>query len=277
MTESSVCHICKKFCLGNCVFCDLCLTWLHPKCLKMPNKIFNALSCNALPYFCPQCTYNIFPFSKLTNFQLKSLYRVKPLNKQSCYKCNKLVNTGNSIFCIQGKHHYHQLCINLSSNSNDNSKHHIWACNQCTSLPFNHLDNQAFLTETITRTKNHKHKLKINLINKLTLMNRQLPLLNIPNPLDEDNETPINFKYYQLNQLINLMNVNSQCFSILHTNIRCYNKNFPHLDTIIKKCSNSFDIIGTHMLSKSIANLWMVTTHLSVPLESARILELRFT
>jgi len=75
-------------------------------------------------------------------------------------------------------------------------------------------------------------------------MNRQLPLLNIPNPLDEDNETPINFKYYQLNQLINLMNVNSQCFSILHTNIRCYNKNFPHLDTIIKKCSNSFDIIG---------------------------------
>ena len=120
MFETYICHICTQFCLDNVdsIFCDLCRTWLHRKCLKMAVKVRKAHSKSNLPYFCPKCISDIIPFSHLTNYQVKSLAQQKLITNNICVKCSKLVNTSNSNFCISGKHYIHYSCLNTNHNCN---------------------------------------------------------------------------------------------------------------------------------------------------------------
>ena len=50
----------------NCIFCELCNTWVHPTGIKSSNS---ELSQSNLPYYCSLCYLSIFPFQKLNDNQ----------------------------------------------------------------------------------------------------------------------------------------------------------------------------------------------------------------
>ena len=78
---------------------------------------------------------------------------------------------------------------------------------------------------------------------RLTIFTKQIPMLNILDPTT-DEESFINFKYYNIKDLNNLLVKQDNILSVFHTNIRSYNKNFSELSAILTSFSESFDIIG---------------------------------
>ena len=67
--ESSTCNFCLKIALDDTIFCEICMTWLHPKCLKMSLRSLKAHGNSKIPYYCPKCVSNCVPFTTITNFQ----------------------------------------------------------------------------------------------------------------------------------------------------------------------------------------------------------------
>ena len=131
--ESSTCHTCLKLCLDNCVFCDLCKTWLHTKCIKMTQSQFRKLGASPFPYFCQKCVSNALPLTHMTNFQLSNHLFTTTKKLKLCIKCNKSSSKDDMVYCISNKHHVHKSCSNFTKNDPVKS---IWCCNLCHNFPF---------------------------------------------------------------------------------------------------------------------------------------------
>lgn len=257
--ETCTCYLCSKICLTDSVFCDLCDTWLHRKCLKMTKKQYDSLGKSPLPYFCPKCISISLPFSNLTNYQFDCNVTLsnKHLNIKPCLKCGKHVHKGNSSYCISGKHFSHINCHQSSTTINNNANESVWCCTNCLKLPFTNLSNEEMLPEVLTRSKNAKHSFKINLNRKLTLFNKELPMLTIPDPNnDEDDDSPINFRYYSVKDTHEQFGKldHGKTFSVFHTNIRSYGKNFSELCAVLTSFRFDFDVIGLTETWDSVEN-----------------------
>ena len=242
--DSSICTVCKGLCMFDTILCELCNTWFHRKCVKMTQKQFKKLSNSSEPFFCAMCVNDITPFSKLNNYQLSCHLNLKPLkNDKPCLKCNKPTKRGNRNYCISNKHYFHTSC-NLKKPSNTESSS-TWCCSSCLNFPFNNLDTTDFLLENLSQSKNPKHLFNVSLSNRLTIFNKQLPTLSIPDPLETDNNL-MNFNYYSISDTHKLFHSlsDSSMFSVIHTNIRSYNKNFSEFNAILTNFSRDFDIIG---------------------------------
>ena len=238
--ESSTCTLCMKICLGDSIYCQLCNTWFHPKCLKITKKQFISLGQSDLPFYCPPCVSKILPFSTITNYQFNnSVVSNHNQNSKRCINCIKPINKFNSSYCISGKHFFHINCSEPSI-----SKTSVWCCSYCLNLPFFNIKDNELTNETLTSETRHKHNFRVNLNQSLTSFNRELPQLVIPNPADED-YSPIDFKYYNFKESHELFSKpNHDTFSVIHTNIRSYNKNFAEFNAMLNSFRNDFDVIG---------------------------------
>ena len=78
--EITICHTCNCFVHDNqlSIFCDLCKTWIHSKCIKLTRKALLDLSLHEEPWFCSKCIGNTFPFSPQSRSQLNSLFNQCP-------------------------------------------------------------------------------------------------------------------------------------------------------------------------------------------------------
>ena len=246
--ENIICHKCDKICLDNCIFCELCNTWVHAKCFKITKRQLTLLSHSELPYFCPKCISNSIPFSHVTNAhidQFNSSYN-NNIPSHVCSSCDKTINHNEKIQCKLGKHFLHKKCANLSSPNNINRA--IWSCKDCLRFPFHNLTDNHFHVETLTNEIEHNLNriAKIKLHKKISELKMSLPKISVSDPSSQDGEIDINFNYYEINKFIQMSSVLKQDenMSFLHTNIRSYNKNFDELTTILSKVPFKFDFIG---------------------------------
>ena len=63
--ENPNCSVCFKF-VRSGIFCNICNTWVHPKCNQLKYKDFQTLQ-KSNPdknWICIQCNSEIFPFNK---------------------------------------------------------------------------------------------------------------------------------------------------------------------------------------------------------------------
>ena len=134
LKESAICHVCDKLVFNSGVFCELCHTWLHIKCVKINQKNYNQLSNSPLPYFCQKCVSSVLPFLNITLNSLKnenfnSNYK-EPLI-QPCNECNEPITTNQFIHCHLGNHQhpFHLTCTGVSDNAELNYK--LWSCDKC--------------------------------------------------------------------------------------------------------------------------------------------------
>ena len=176
---SSRCKVCDLLCLNDAIFCELCKSWYHAKCLKIPCRQLSIFSKSKLPFFCSFCVINILPFSKLNNFQFTQANPVvnfKPLANLNCFKCVKPINQyRQSVKCKLGNHHWHKSCANIKPTDKINFTN--WSCSDCLPLPFITLDSTDFnevLNVKIDLTKKHKRNLNINIINSIKTLNDSL-------------------------------------------------------------------------------------------------------
>ena len=95
LKESAVCHICDLLVFNSGVFCELCHTWLHIKCIKINQKHYKNLTNSPYPYFCHKCLSHELPFLNITLNNLKienfNSCSKKAIN-QSCNKCDEKNN-----------------------------------------------------------------------------------------------------------------------------------------------------------------------------------------
>lgn len=243
--KSSICHICVQICLEDFILCHLCNTRLHAKCLKFTKRQLKTLS-NSNPFFCFKCTSSLFPFSSVKKNHLDTFNSLLSDNQKSqCHSCCKNINNQKHISCKLGKHKLHLKCTSITDIDQINRS--IWSCKQCLSFPFHDINDNQFITEINSTSKNNKHKSKITLNNKLSFLNNNLPKLSIPDPTysDED-EFSLNCNYYNIKHLFDLHNKQTvnDSLSIFHTNIRSYNKNFDELNALLTMLPFSFDIVG---------------------------------
>ena len=62
LTNNNHCSVCSKIVLTG-IFCDLCHTWIHPKCNKLDKNDFVQLQKSNEPWFCINCNDDIYPFN----------------------------------------------------------------------------------------------------------------------------------------------------------------------------------------------------------------------
>jgi hypothetical protein len=67
--ESCKCNICRKIVKSNQkgIFCNICLSWVHPKCAQLSDKEYVNLGNNDDPWFCSFCLQNTFPFNHIAS------------------------------------------------------------------------------------------------------------------------------------------------------------------------------------------------------------------
>ena len=244
--EKLTCYFCKKICLTDAVFCELCNTWLHFKCLKFSKKQYNNLSSSNDPFFCTKCISSALPFVNIpkTHLDLFNSTISEPKLSLPCYKCHKHIhNHQQSIKCNLGKHILHFKCSNLNRSDQDNNK--LWSCQDCLKFPFSDLDNEQILIETSFTVKT-KRNAKITLNKTLNNFNKHLPQLILPDMTDNDNDSPMNFSYYDNHHLLELSKkINpDDTLSFFHTNIRSYNDKIDEFKALLNTFPLSFDIIG---------------------------------
>ena len=246
--ENIICYVCKKTALTQCIFCELCNTWIHKSCIKMTAKTFKSLSESPLPFFCSICTSSILPFTTITNKVFSDINSVKKpqLKTLKCFSCSKTIRSNQKeIFCTLGKHSYHQSCLNLKRNE-VNKLNKSWSCNSCNSFPFQELNDKDLITQTfnsLSVTYEIKQLIHTDDYDNYIKNTPNLFLDNI-NMSDEQNEINVNFGYYHLNKLLKtFQNQPNGNLTLFHTNIRSINKHIDEL-SCLNKLTGYFDIIG---------------------------------
>lgn len=65
MPTINPCSICLLCVHQNhrAMFCNICQQQTHIKCARLSHDDYNILSASADPWFCPACTWSIFPFN----------------------------------------------------------------------------------------------------------------------------------------------------------------------------------------------------------------------
>ena len=53
------------------VFCDCCKHWVHLRCSKFSYNEYNRLSNDSAHWYCHLCIVDIFPFTKLEEFEFQ--------------------------------------------------------------------------------------------------------------------------------------------------------------------------------------------------------------
>ena len=76
MVIKYLCSFCKKPCKCNqkAILCNICNKWSHQKCNQLSINEFNTLGNSNLPYFCPFCNNNNFPFKSLSDEEFIALW-----------------------------------------------------------------------------------------------------------------------------------------------------------------------------------------------------------
>ena len=138
--ENFICCVCNSVSLTNCIFCDLCRTWLHSECLKLPKATIKSYSKSKHPFYCNKCLDSSIPFISITNQAFISTVNNHPIH--ICYTCNKTTNHINSIYCTTCKHRHHLKCVNIKPQAANKLNLKYWSCNQCHTFPFSNLDNK---------------------------------------------------------------------------------------------------------------------------------------
>ena len=126
--------MCNKVALTDCIFCEICNTWIHKSCIKMTVKTFKSHSISQLPYFCNICTDSTMPFSKITVKVFNELFVAKKHQPTiKCFSCSKSIRTDHKhVVCNVGQHSYHQSCLNLTR-KDIKSLSSKWSCKSCNS------------------------------------------------------------------------------------------------------------------------------------------------
>lgn len=246
--ESSVCHVCKKICLNNSIFCDLCHTWVHGKCVKLTQHQLRLYSAKPDPYFCPKCISSLIPFSNVTNAHIDQFNSLNPHSRpaaENCSCCLKPINHNELIECKLGKHFLHKKCSNEDLKSINRS---LWSCNNCKRFPFNCLNDDQITSEFVdpNHTAPAKRAAKIKLNRKINELATTLPKITLADPSNHDNEININFKYYEFNEFNKMSSKVNQAnhMTLFHSNIRSYHKNFDEIAALVSNMSLQFDVIG---------------------------------
>lgn len=248
LKESSVCHVCDLLVFNSGVFCELCFTWLHIKCIKINQKHYKKLANSPLPYFCQACLSHELPFLNITPNQLKletfnSNYK-KPVN-QPCHECNEDITSNQFIHCKIGNHlhPFHLTCTGVTDKTELNYK--LWSCRTCLNFPFQDLDN-ILLNDVLTNNHlyNSNYKKNIKFEDNFAEF-KHLDKLNINLNGGDPSEELLNFEYYQIEDFIKMkQGLHSNSFSIIHSNIRSFNKNAESFDDLLSILKFEFDIIG---------------------------------
>ena len=98
--ENLICNICLKLALTDCIYCDLCNTWIHRNCLKLTKQTLNILSKSSLSYFCKTCLCGDLPFMSVTNSALDNIFSKVPSNQIiECSLCNNQNKNIKSQYC----------------------------------------------------------------------------------------------------------------------------------------------------------------------------------
>ena len=249
LVESVICNICNNIVLSSSIFCDLCETWIHTYCLKFNKKSITILSKDESEWYCPTCLGEHIPFSNSTNNYITSLSYNSSISNvvNKCSSCNlNIINSSQSVKCYIGKHYFHMKCVSFTKSKLKNI--HKWNCENCNLFPFNKLDNNEFLEynsikpiQVVNKSIFKKSNRSLNFSNF-----NNYPKLSISSPGSESEEnSEINFDFYDNNQFNKLTStIKNNLFSIFHTNIRSYNKNFEQLSVLLGELMLEFDVIG---------------------------------
>ena len=248
--ENLICSFCNKTSLNDCIFCDLCSTWLHRTCLELAKSSLSTFSSSPHPWFCSKCTEYILPFQSLTNQAFSKLFLPTTNLTQTphtayCSTCNKSKNSP-LILCTIGKHYCHLSCINSKPNHVKEFKKlttHIWSCHDCLHLPFGNINNTTLLKETfnsLTYQNNNNNINRTNKINHTENFNTvcSLPKLELADPLNNNLNLCHNFSYFKTNDFRviikqQITNNNKSFLSFFHTNITSIVKNFDELSCLM--------------------------------------------
>ena len=110
--ESAICHKCNKVCLDDCIFCDLCHTWVHAKCYKITKRQLTLFSNNDQHYYCPCCISKVIPFSHVANFHIDQFNSSFDHNYHINQNCTEYLNPiqhhCDKLECKLGKHFLHK-------------------------------------------------------------------------------------------------------------------------------------------------------------------------
>lgn len=165
--ESSIFHVCKKISLNDVIFCELCKTWRHAKCLKITKRQLNTLSNTDDPFFCANCISLHIPYCQVTNTRLdlfnSNTFNLTLMDLPHCFECTKVIhNHYKSINCKIGKHCLHLRCAKVVNINHINRA--LWSCCSCLLFPFDTLnDNQFEVKLNVNNNSKSSHDLKIKL------------------------------------------------------------------------------------------------------------------
>ena len=205
--ENIICYVCNKVALTQCIYCELCNTWIHQRCIKMTVKTFNLFSISPLPFFCNICISSILPFTTITDKAFSKLLTVKntQLTLKKCFSCSKSIRLNqNEVFCSLGQHSYHQSCLKIKTNELKKLSKN-WSCNSCNAFPFQELTDKEFLSLTynsLSTTYLFTKLIHTDAYDNFIKYTPNLFLEDNLNKSDEQVEINVNFAYYHLNKLL---------------------------------------------------------------------------
>ena len=164
------------------------------------------------------------------------------------------------VSCLGWVHHNNKNnCSGLTNmefetHCNDDDK--PWECDKCNSkslvtLPFGNLDDKNWLIFNDIKCTPNDLSSDINIIKSANLKEFISQCDSINNTINLDNDddnddllTPVNSKYYDIDQLNSLKHDMPSSFGLFHVNIASLNKHIDDLKLILTQLNYNFDIIG---------------------------------
>ena len=129
--ENPNCSVCNKF-VRSGIFCNLCNTWVHPKCNQLNYKNFQQIQ-KSNPnesWTCIQCNSEIFPFNKkcISNFvpsQNNNINNLKSFFNELNSLDNTIPNTEEDSSVVNCKYYETDEFNNLFTKSKSFSTFHL--------------------------------------------------------------------------------------------------------------------------------------------------------
>ena len=146
------CKYCLKAVLDNCncIYCEICNSWCHIKCIKMSLSRLKELSESKDPFYCNSCLSHELPFCLLTTRTFDVTVNCTPdvsINKFKfpCKLCKQACKSNqNCIYCEICKMWIHVKCsaLSLSQFKSYTTNTLPYFCSDCIfdNLPINCLD-----------------------------------------------------------------------------------------------------------------------------------------
>ena len=248
----------------NSIQCNICNKWIHLKCTGLLKKDFNKFAKSDEPWFCWDCNLENIPFISLEPRKIQQLFNIgqkKNTEKEKpgipyCKICNKKNNhTEKAKKCTQCSHLIHKKCAKKQNRINNNED---FICALCTSenFPFTEITNDELLENTYNSNFSCKCLKNQNLFNTHKTNKEQFNLKELnfnknQNYAKNDPEEQIiettNFDFYSTHEFHKLKtkkSINSENFSLLHTNICSLQGNFEKLEMLRQNLDFMFDIIA---------------------------------